>query len=164
LSDAAPLAHQFGVVGGVAGGRTVAADVTAEELAGAFREALGEEHPDRDAIPGDRVVISGGVSDQKDPTIGDGADALMKVRRAERARYQFRVANGGDAAPCSARVISCRHRRSRAAREHRHQQHARSDGCLVPLVATGDRHGDGFDISGIDAPVTRQPVTPAWLR
>ena len=56
----------------------------AEEVARVLRETLGEEHPDRDAVAGGRIVVAGRVSHEEHATVGDRAHSLMKVRCAER--------------------------------------------------------------------------------
>lgn len=83
MRQAAPFTHQIGVVGRITSRGSCGGAATGEELAGVLGQALGEEHPDRDAISGGRIVVPRGVADEEDPAVCDGTHPLVEVRSTE---------------------------------------------------------------------------------
>ncbi len=87
-----PVAHQSSVVCAIALGGETDRGPAAEELVDVVREALREEHPDREAFARGGVVVAGGIPHQEQATLGDRAGALVELGRAERARGKFPLA------------------------------------------------------------------------
>ena len=100
--QAAPLSNQLFVVGRVAGRGIGDGVPSAQEIDEALRQALGKEHPHGDPVTRGRVVVAGGVPDEKDATFGKRADPLVEVRRAQRSRTPAR--RRGRCAGCGGRA------------------------------------------------------------
>ena len=99
-------------------------------------QALGEKHPDRDAVAGGRVVVAGGVADEEDATFGDGcalADESAPAPSGPETNSASRSA--GTASARGRRVVRAVTGGRDRWRQDRHEQQVGSDRCLVPLVA-----------------------------
>ena len=86
------VAHQSSVVLSIALVGTTERGPAAEQCVEVMSEALGEEHPDGEALARGRIVVARGVTHEEHATLRDRAGALVELRRTERTRDEFRLA------------------------------------------------------------------------
>ncbi len=122
-------------------------------------EALGEEHPDGEALARGGIVVAGGITHEEHATLRDRAGALMELRRTERTRDEFRLAERRNRIPRGFSVRASGDGRARTLREDGYEQEIGRDRRLVPLVPAVERNDDGAPITSVETPVPREPVS-----
>ena len=154
-----PIAHEAHVVGTVTPDCRLLRDLAGAGLVNAQRETFAQQHADGDPLAGCRIVVSGGIAHEEEAAVGNCARSLLELGRTERSHHEFGIADRGDGRPRRRLVGSSGDAWSRWTGEHREQQQAGPDWCLIPLVTATERDPDVVATLGLQAPVTGEAVS-----